>query len=340
MARKPRKEITVFSLSFMDCICCGFGAVILLLTLNRGMVRHVVEEQNEEEEQIIEKMEEEIFEIYGEITELELELNGVKQVKEEAEARLAETAQRRSRILGEFEQVPDFGLLVEETQEDLLAALQERDELRDTPPAWRVDSVGGIPADSRYIIFVIDVTGSMSNAAGKVLSNYQDILELYPMVEGIQVISDGGDYFDPAMAGKWYDGGVAGRREVYTLVHNVLKPQQQITMGAILNALRHGRPQGANDPMGGILRALLDYPQEEISIYVLGDDGPPEKSVVEIVRQADRLNPRDPTTGRRRVRIHALGMYTNDSGSHGMSEFATGMRFITNRYDGAFVGKY
>ena len=28
-----RREVEVFSLSFLDCICCGFGAIILLLVL-------------------------------------------------------------------------------------------------------------------------------------------------------------------------------------------------------------------------------------------------------------------------------------------------------------------
>ena len=28
-----RRETEVFTLSFLDCICCGFGAIILLLVL-------------------------------------------------------------------------------------------------------------------------------------------------------------------------------------------------------------------------------------------------------------------------------------------------------------------
>jgi hypothetical protein len=28
-----RREFEVFTLSFLDCICCGFGAIILLLVL-------------------------------------------------------------------------------------------------------------------------------------------------------------------------------------------------------------------------------------------------------------------------------------------------------------------
>ena len=31
---RRRREVEVFSLSFLDCICCGFGAIILLLVLS------------------------------------------------------------------------------------------------------------------------------------------------------------------------------------------------------------------------------------------------------------------------------------------------------------------
>ena len=33
MALGKRREFEVFTLSFLDCICCGFGAIILLLVL-------------------------------------------------------------------------------------------------------------------------------------------------------------------------------------------------------------------------------------------------------------------------------------------------------------------
>ena len=29
--RRKRRNVEAFSLSFLDCICCGFGAIILLL---------------------------------------------------------------------------------------------------------------------------------------------------------------------------------------------------------------------------------------------------------------------------------------------------------------------
>ena len=33
MALKKRRAFEVFTLSFLDCICCGFGAVVLFYTI-------------------------------------------------------------------------------------------------------------------------------------------------------------------------------------------------------------------------------------------------------------------------------------------------------------------
>ena len=30
-----KRSIDIFSLSFLDCICCGFGAIILLFVLSK-----------------------------------------------------------------------------------------------------------------------------------------------------------------------------------------------------------------------------------------------------------------------------------------------------------------
>ena len=36
--RLKRRETEVFSLSFLDCICCGFGAIILIFVLNLSLI--------------------------------------------------------------------------------------------------------------------------------------------------------------------------------------------------------------------------------------------------------------------------------------------------------------
>ncbi len=43
-----RREFEVFTLSFLDCICCGFGAIILLLVLT-DVGRPVVIERSEKD---------------------------------------------------------------------------------------------------------------------------------------------------------------------------------------------------------------------------------------------------------------------------------------------------
>ena len=40
-----RRPIEVFSLSFLDCLCCGFGAILLLFVLSIGSGPHGVERE-------------------------------------------------------------------------------------------------------------------------------------------------------------------------------------------------------------------------------------------------------------------------------------------------------
>ena len=66
--RRPRRDVEVFSLSFLDCICCGFGAIILLLTLVRMGEPRAIEQAREELKGRIARLERELFEIRGETT--------------------------------------------------------------------------------------------------------------------------------------------------------------------------------------------------------------------------------------------------------------------------------
>jgi len=299
----------------------------------------VIEEDVVEMEESLERREERIYEIFGRIAQLELELNGVKEQVAEAGEALAAKAERRKNIRGEFANVPDYADLIEEKQEALKLALQERDEARNNPPPWRTDSVGGIPADSRFVIFVIDTSGSIADRAGTVMHVLRDVLELYPEVEGIQVLNDEGVYL-AGNPGSWIAGDLKGRQRVYNGVGHALKltnsaPQTGLeALAMAMGGRLPNRIPSNSDPANGMIRALRDFGGKEISMYVLGDDGPSGRTAAQIIDVFDRLNPRD-ADGNRPVRVHAIGILTG----HGAKrEFGSGMRFITNRYDGAFVG--
>jgi hypothetical protein len=61
--KKKRRDIQIFSLSFLDCICCGFGAVILLFVLSKFAEPLIIEEVKEDLQAKIIRLEEELVEI-------------------------------------------------------------------------------------------------------------------------------------------------------------------------------------------------------------------------------------------------------------------------------------
>ncbi|MCG8461165.1 MAG: hypothetical protein MI919_33180, partial [Holophagales bacterium] len=59
--RRKRQDAQTFSLSFLDCICCGFGAVILLLVLSKTSEPVVLEQSTEQLLAVLARLEEERF---------------------------------------------------------------------------------------------------------------------------------------------------------------------------------------------------------------------------------------------------------------------------------------
>ena len=76
MARKKRGDIGAFSLSFLDCICCGFGAIILLIVLSKIYEPVVVEESEQDLRQLIALLQQELFDIRGTSTILDPGIGG------------------------------------------------------------------------------------------------------------------------------------------------------------------------------------------------------------------------------------------------------------------------
>jgi hypothetical protein len=50
---KRRRNVDAFSLSFLDCICCGFGAIILLLVLSKIYEPMIIEKTQDDLESLI-----------------------------------------------------------------------------------------------------------------------------------------------------------------------------------------------------------------------------------------------------------------------------------------------
>ena len=66
MRKKSRRDVEVFSLAFLDVICCGFGAIILLLVLVKVGEPRALEAMEAEQKGLVAKLQEELYEIRGE----------------------------------------------------------------------------------------------------------------------------------------------------------------------------------------------------------------------------------------------------------------------------------
>ena len=323
--RRPAPEI---SLSFLDVICCGFGAVILLLMITKTVEPQVLEESTVIAEGKVSALTEQLFEIRGETKILNRELVAKREQISEFEMQIAilqgSLASSKSRF-DALQVTRNSNSIVAEQLAIARQELSEEEErLLGRDGERKNQLIGGIPVDSEYIIFIIDTSGSMfSYAWQRMLSEMEATLNIYPNVKGIQVMNDMGNYLFSRYAGQWIPD-TSARRQL------------------ILRNLANWNAFSNSSPVEGITQAVRSFydRDKKISIYVFGDEFT-GRSIEDVVLTVDRLNA-EADTQERRVRIHAVGFPVQfirppelqDTGIR----FATLMRELTHRNGGTFVG--
>jgi F0F1-type ATP synthase membrane subunit b/b' len=328
VARKRRHQNEVFGLSFLDVICCGFGAVVLLLVIAKTAEPTLIAAQGQGLENLASKLADWLPQLEQRRQSLEQQLAAQREQRAAAHSRLARlelqvAAAEAERANQELE--AEAAAVIEQrlaTAKQALTAEMER--LYRAGYQYSNTAVAGIPVDSEYIIFVIDTSGSMHSYAWPlVVEKLREALSVYPEVKGLQVMNDEGDYMFSQYTGQWIPD-TPGRRQV------------------ILEQLATWQPFSDSNPVEGIIEALRAFydPNKRISIYVFGDEftGGSIQSVLDTVA---RINPRD-NRGNLRVRIHGVGFPTQfiDSGQilpTGI-RFATLMRNLCEANGGTFVG--
>ena len=78
MRRRRSREFDVFSMSFLDTICCAFGAIILLFVLSKYGEPKAIEQARVDWQDAMAKMQEELAEIRGRTEILNRELKARK----------------------------------------------------------------------------------------------------------------------------------------------------------------------------------------------------------------------------------------------------------------------
>lgn len=166
MAKQKRRPQQLFSISFLDCICCGFGGVLLLFVLVAGKQR------NEQEQQVAQ-----IREVVGQFEfDVKSQEDRIERIMMEADADEGESAQTESintiteKEVIELEQALAKLLqsesMIQQELEELLAQKEElaKAEIPDPVPIPNVKRrqyLTGFQMEGEHILFLVRASGSM-----------------------------------------------------------------------------------------------------------------------------------------------------------------------------------
>ena len=325
--KRRNRNVEQSSLSFLDAISCGFGAIIILVVISKSAPPSV-----EEPTPVVNAAQAQQLSLLAQQTAGERE--AVEAELAAAEATRAAAAQALASLRVSADSARDK--VVETRQDTVVTTTLERQlaqarqtlteemrRLQGSAKARPDGPVAGIPVDSQYVIFVIDTSGSMQQMAWRsVQQKMNEALDAYPQIKGFQVMSDMGEYMFSSYRGDWIPDTPARRRTV-------------------LQRLTHWAPFSNSSPVEGITAAIRTYARADrkISIYVFGDDFT-GRSINDVVLTVRRINPRD-RSGRPSVRIHGIGfpvLMNNRGAADGALRFANLMRVLAEESGGAFIG--
>jgi hypothetical protein len=321
-----RHSVEVFSLSFLDCICCGFGAIILLLVLTEYGDPIQLKEQAEQLNGTIKTLQAQLHEIRGQTDLLNQQLEGKEDLKQKAMMRMQMLAGDLTNINGQFNASKKESTVTNIVEGELVSAYQTLTEemkrlLKEQASRPKSEAIGGIPIDSEYIIFIVDTSASMTSFHwDQAQATVKEILSIYPKVKGMQIMSDQGSVLIGGTKGQWLNDSTAQRDQ-------------------IVARMKSWRAFSKSSPVEGIEQAIRLYwsMDKRISLYVLGDEFTGE-SIQQALDAVSNIN-RPDKSGRRIVRIHAIGFPEGPGMTPFTSiRFSALMRLMCEQNNGTFVG--
>ncbi len=311
MKRRSR-NFNIFSLSFLDVISCGFGAVVLLVLLSKSTIGGGTIDIDR-----ISELLKTFTQTQAQSAELESQsqqLSSTVDAQIDKETQLKSAIDKASQTLATLQSENS-------TLQAEMAILQQKI----SPPSATIsvennteDEVyaGGIPVDANYVVFIVDTSGSMLEIWGKVMKEMENILNIHPKVEGFQILNDNGIHLLSAYKRKWIDDTPSLRRRT-------------------LQLLRSWQAFSNSSPVEGLQEALKLYvkPNMKVSIYILGDDYT-GASYDPVLQTVSRLNT-DRKTGKPIARIHGIGFYNQQGGD--ILRLSTLLREVARQSRGTFI---
>ena len=291
---KKRSSLDIFGLSFLDVISCSFAAMLALLMLAKNSAPV---ELPESVNTIIDNS----------LPTDELE-NRKRILTEEVRQARAEIEQLGAELIGSQNELA----AVEARATEVQSIIQNTSSSAQVGTMESVYS-GGVPVGAENVVFIIDTSGSMQAYWSFVVQTINEIMEAHPQVQGLQILSDNGEYLLPGYSG-------------------IFIPDTAAARGRATEKLKSWNAISNSSPAEGLETALKAYASStpSLSIYVFGDDytGASYDEVLDVI---DRWNVAE--NGSRLASIHGVGF------PWGIGDrYATLMKEVAYRNKGVFLG--
>ena len=278
---KEKKTTEVFSMSFLDIMACGFGALVLILLISEFNEIEIIE--NKYTADLFLTKQDEVVTKTNQLNDVDRELTSkiknLISIQDELD-KVKSNLNNRANVVQSLTELSQL------KQSQIIVKNKDQKE-----PIEQVVA-SGIRIDSRYLIFIIDNSGSMVEGApwSRVVKEIETIIMTFPSLEGFMIMND---------TGKTIVGG-----------GNWVKPTKANRIDAV-NKLKRVNAMTNSNPIPAIEKSINIYGRkyDDVGIFIIGDDIRESKNVDSRLLEINRINTK--SDGSKYVRINALGFLTS-----------------------------
>ena len=278
---KEKKTTEVFSMSFLDIMACGFGALVLILLISEFNEIEIIE--NKYTADLFLTKQDEVVTKTNQLNDVDRELTSkiknLISIQDELD-KVKSNLNNRANVVQSLTELSQL------KQSQIIVKNEDQKE-----PIEQVVA-SGIRIDSRYLIFIIDNSGSMVEGApwSRVVKEIETIIMTFPSLEGFMIMND---------TGKTIVGG-----------GNWVKPTKTNRIDAV-NKLKRVNAMTNSNPIPAIEKSINIYGRkyDDVGIFIIGDDIRESKNVDSRLLEINRINTK--SDGSKYVRINALGFLTS-----------------------------
>jgi hypothetical protein len=297
---KKRESRELFSMSFLDIMSCGFGAIVLILLISQFQTNDIIVDENQAPS--IQKLEEDIVNSLEKKIKLTSLIEDLEKRIKSINSDLIDKKVETKKII----KIASDKIRNNEKLKDLIVPVLEDKNLKLQPK-----EAGGLNVDAEYVVFIIDNSGSMVEWGpwSSVIREVSIIIDAFPNLKGFQILNDQGAKM-LSIGDKWIEDTPSNRKLIKTSIKNF-------------------RGVSRSNPVPGLKIALNRYANglNKVGIFIVGDDitlqtGERTEDIYKDIQKLNQIN------GEIKARINGLVFLTSRSAPSENRVAATNMNMM------------